>query len=354
MKNRYQITVIRKNDKKQKLDYHKFLESYLDAYFQQTLEWSNIITDLGNDELVLIIAKDENRRIVGAIPLFIFRSPYGSIINSVPYPGPLGGVAISSDQHDRKIVFSQLMKSVDDLAEKEHCLTTTIISSPFTPDHELYRKYWKPDWELENYTLFIDLTKPIKSTSHFRNNLNRMIKKATKNRLTIKKTTNSKDFNQWYKLHINRHTQLGLEPIPKKLLEGFFNHLISDKGLFFVVKNGSQVEAGCFVAYHKNILDTYIYSGNPEAYKSGAVYLLIDHIIKWAKNEGFKIFNWQSSKPRGGGPYNFKMQWGSKEIPYYFFTKKHGDITPLIKVGLDRIKEEYKWHFVLPYSVYDA
>lgn len=352
MNNAYEITIIRKGDKKKETEYQDFLDTCPDAYFQQTLQWKNVIANLGTDEPIIIAITSKNN-IVGAIPLYIFRSKYGSIINSIPYPGPLGGVVINSNHPDRETIFSKLMASVDDFAKQNNCIVATIISAPFIPDHDWYRKYFQPTWELENYTLYLDLKQAPKTTSHFRNNLNRMLKKAASRKFSVLETTNLDDFERWYLIHSKRHNELGIHPLPKNLLMGFFKHLIPhNKGKFFVVKNQNGVVAGCFVAYHAKIIDTYIYSGDATAYKEGVMYLLIHHIIEWSRNQGFEILNWQSSKPRSAGPYNFKMQWGSKETPYYFFTKKYGDITPLVKLGLDRVKEEYKWHFVLPYSAF--
>lgn len=331
----------------------QFFENNPKAYIQQTPFWAKIISSCGKDIPIFIVAK-KNNTIVGVLPIFIFKGQQGTIINSVPYPGPLGGVVINPQIVKRNIIFSTLLNAVDEFAQKNNILLATIISSPFIPDHNLYRRYWKPDWEFENYTLFIDLTETIQFKYRARNR-RRMLNKGRENGFNVEACKTKKDFESWYKIHIKRHKSLGLEPLPKKLLERFFSYLVKkNQGRFFVVKNRSQkVVAGCFIGFHKDILDIYIMSGDLSAYQQGAVFILVEYLLEWAKENKFKIFNWQSSKPRGGGPYNFKMQWGSQEKPYYFFTKQYGNITPLISKGLNWVKKEYKWHYVLPYSVFD-
>lgn len=331
----------------------KFLDNSPFAFFQQTLEWRNVIDEMGTDQSIYILAK-EDKKVVGLLPLYIFRSIHGNIINSIPYPGPLGGILIQDGHKQKELIFKLITKGLDSLAQKEKCVLATLISSPFSSDYRLYKKYFNPDWELNNYTLYIDLKKPITTTSHFRNNLKRMIKKANNNKFYVEQSDSIKDIKEWYKLHCHRHKQLALAPLPEKILTGLLKHLVpSGKAVFFVVKKGKRIIAGCFTAYHKDVVDTYIYSGNEESYKNGAIYLLIDHVLKWAKNNNFKILNWQSSKPKGGGPYNFKLQWGSVESQYFFFTKKYGSIDKILKLGVSGAREKYKWHFVLPYSVFE-
>lgn len=332
----------------------KFLDSSSSAFFQQTLEWRNVIKEMGTDRPIYILAKD-GKKIVGLLPLYIFKSRYGNIINSVPYPGPLGGILIQNGHKQKELIFNLIIKGLNSLAQKEKCVLATLISSPFSNEYRLYKKHFCPDWELENHTLYINLKKARSTTSHFRNNLKRMIKKANSRKFYVEQTDSIKDIKKWYKLHRYRHKQLGLEPLPKKILTGLLKHLVaSNKAKFFVVKRGKGIEAGCFTAYHKAIIDTYIYSGSEESYKNGAIYLLIDYVLNWATNNNFEIFNWQSSKPKGGGPYNFKLQWGSLESQYYFFTKKYGTIDRILKLGVNGIQEKYKWHFVLPYSVFET
>lgn len=345
------ISYVRSGETKKEKECKHFLENSPLAYVQQTIQWRDVIESFDTDNSVFIVVQEQGD-IVGILPVYIFRSKHGNIINSVPYPGPIGGVVISPNHPNRELVFLKLMNAVDNLVKKENCVLATIISSPFIPDEEWYRKYFQPTWEMDNYTLYIDLTKPITTTSHFRNNLKRMVNRAAGLGYKVRETQDKRMLERWYEVHKKRHEALGLDPLPEKLVTGILKYLIPEnKAKFFVVTKNDKLEAGCLVCYHKSIIDTYMLSGNSTAYRDGAVYLLIDHILSLARKNKFKIFNWQSSKPRGGGPYNFKMQWGSQETPYYFFTKQYGDITPLLKLGLDHIKEEYKWHFVLPYNI---
>lgn len=335
--------------------YQSFLESAKDSYFAHSIFWRNVIESQGRDKGIIVAASQEGN-IVGAIPLFIYKCRYGNIINSVPYPGPLGGVVIGNvAKGEKELIFGKLMAAVNALAKDNDCTLVTVISSPFWPNDELYRKYFKPDFELENYTLYIDLAKPIKTTSHFRNNLKRMLERAAENNLSIEMASGARQFDDWYCLHEARHKSLGLEPSPKSFLKKAFLVMRSNKsGELFLVKGKDEIQAGCLVFYQGQVLDTYMISGSREAYNNGAIYFLIDFLIGWAKERGLRYFNWQSSKPRGSGPYNFKVQWGSREAKYYFFTKVYKPIDKILSLGRCVLAKAYEWHFVVPYDQVDS
>lgn len=334
--------------------YQSFLESAKDCYFQQSIFWRNVIESQGRDKGV-IVAAYQGGNIMGAIPLFIYKCRYGNIINSVPYPGPLGGVVIGNVARGEKdLIFGKLMAAVNALAKDNGCTLVTVISSPFWPNDELYRKYFKPDFELENYTLYIDLTKEAKTTAHFRNNLKRILARAKSNDLSIATASGAREFDDWYKLHKARHRSLGLAPLPKSFLKKAFSVMRANKsGELFLVNGKGEIQAGCLVFYQGQVLDIYMISGSREAYNNGAIYFLIDFLIGWAKQRGFRYFNWQSSKPRGSGPYNFKMQWGSREAKYYFFTKVYKPIDKILSLRRRALESAYKWHFVVPYDQVD-
>lgn len=351
-----QITTLSSLTQKKAREVDAFLDAATGSYFQQTMHWKNVLDGFKTDKFYLLVAS-QDAKIKALLPMYLYQSDYGNILTSIPYPGPLGGIVVSDSttKKQKEEIYKLLFRKVDRLAKETKSITATIISSPFWPDDKLYKKYFHPTYTLENYTLAIDLTKKIPTTSHFRNNLNRMLKKAVLNNLKIEESSLVKDISEWYKVHKKRHTTLGLQPLPFALFEGSLKEMVPhDKGRFFFVKQKGIIIAGCFVAYHNHILDIYMMSGTTKSYALGAIYLLVNHLLAWTKKRGFWYFNFQSSKPRGSGPYKFKTSWGAREYPYYFFTKAYKPINPLKSLSPKQISKEYPWHYVLPYSLLDV
>ena len=72
--------------------------------------------------------------------------------------------------------------------------------------------------------------------------------------------------------------------------------------------------------------------------------------LDWAREAGYRYFNWQSSSSRTSGVYQFKQKWGSLEGQHHYLTRITGDITTLRQVPLDAIRAGYPWHYVMPFE----
>ena len=143
-------------------------------------------------------------------------------------------------------------------------------------------------------------------------------------------------------------------PLEYKLFENMFDSLVPlEKASLILVKDGDTICSGCFFIYHKKIMDVFMLSMNPEYVGKGVNYLNVDHSLYWARGLGVDTYNWQSSRDRECGVYRFKKQWGSVEAGYYFLTKLFCAPDRILEIGIDRIKEEYMWHYVVPFGIFE-
>ena len=78
-------------------------------------------------------------------------------------------------------------------------------------------------------------------------------------------------------------------------------------------------------------------------------HLLASHSIGWARENGFRYYNWQGSPP-GSGVERFKRQWGGREYDYCFFTRITGDPSPYLDSSVSQLLDGYRWHYVLPFD----
>jgi hypothetical protein len=83
--------------------------------------------------------------------------------------------------------------------------------------------------------------------------------------------------------------------------------------------------------------------------KLGGNFLLALHSIRWAREQGFRHYNWQPSPP-DSGVYRFKRQWGSRDVRYSYLTRITGDPEPFLRSTPDVIASAYRWHFALPFD----
>lgn len=339
--------------------YRTFCESCPQVVAQQTLEWCYTIKDLGPDEPYLLMAK-EGETVVGILPAYLYRHPLGNILTSVPQPGPLGGVSADPDYPDRKLIYKELLGAMEEVARAEGCITMTVITSPFSDDRELYEGCGPWEFTLENFCQAIRLEEffePDGTVAHRgyhrrSSNLGRNMAKARGSALTVRETDDDRTLDVWWEIHRERFETIGARPLPRELFSSFRRWMIhGGKGTFLGAFVEDTLVGGAWYVHHDGVMDSYMPSANELGLSLGAYYLIAEVSLHKARDLGVKWYNWQSSSSRTSGVYRFKAQWGSHDLTYAFLTRVVGDISSLCEAQEDEVRQAYRWHYVLPFSV---
>lgn len=338
--------------------YRDFCERCPQVVAQQTLEWCYTIKDLGPDEPFLLMAK-EGEAVVGILPAYLYRSPLGNVLTSVPQPGPLGGVSADPEHPGRKLVYKALLGAMEEVAREKGCVTMTVITSPFLDDKELYEGCGPWKFTLENFCQTVRLedffgTDGVVAHKDYHRkggNLYRNLHRARRS-MTVRETDDESIIDAWWVIHRERFETIGARPLPKELFERFRRWMIQEsKGIFLgAFVDGALVGGGWYI-YHGEVMDSYMPSANKEGLAMGANYLLADASLQRAREVGMRFYNWQSSPGRDSGVYRFKAQWGSEDRTYCFLTRVVGDLSTIYKAAEAELREAYPWHYVLPFSV---
>jgi hypothetical protein len=332
--------------------YEKFLDNCPDSFLQQTTDWANVIKDEGPDTPIFLLYEENNKDIAG-IPLYLFKEDLGNILTSIPQPGPMGGIITKNDisQNKRKRIYKNLMEYIDKIAIKNNCILFCTITNPFIDDYFFYKDIFEPDFELENFTQIIDLNKPLSLSHGVRNNIN----KAKKLNLHVNRKIDSEIFSEWYEIHKKRHEELGVIPLEKELLHKIIFMIINTgRGDFISIHKGKKIIAGGIFIHNKYTMDVYMLSFDNSYSQFKPNYIIIDEIIEIAGKKKINFFNWQSSAKRNDGVYEFKRQWGSKEMKYYYLTKLYCSPEDIKIIGKNNIKTKYKNHFLLPFGYFES
>jgi len=340
------------HEKKLVQRYDTLLNNCSDSFIQQSSDWARVIKNEGPDKPLFLLFEENGKDIAG-IPLYLFEEGEGNILTSIPHPGPLGGI-FSSDflsQNKKKIIYKKLINHIDKLAVRYNCILFSTITNPITEDYTQYKEVFTPDFELENFTQIIDLTKPSTRSHGVRNNIN----KAKNNKLEITYSKDVDTFSKWVKIHNKRHHELGITPLKKELLNKIFKMINkSGNGNFISIYKEDKIIAGGIFINNNFTMDVYMLSFDKQYSKFKPNYILIDEIIKIAEKKKIKYFNWQSSASRNDGVYEFKRQWGSIEKKYYYLTKIYCSPEKIKSIGLINIKAKYPNHFLIPFGFFES
>jgi len=322
----------------------KYLEEN-NSVVQQTEDWIKINKSIRGDEETHYIAYESDGKISGVLPLCIIKNKLGNIMNSLPYHGSYGGIVC-----DNKNLYETLIEDAIKLAKEKDCVLFTIVSDPFSDKHKEYIKIIKPDYIYENFMTYNEL-----NNLSFNKKIRWDIKTPEKHMVSVNFNQTKENVLKFYEYYKELMVDYGSRCVPEKYFLDVFEKLVPEnKAKFIFGEKKNKIIAGIMLINNKNIID-YIFSAYDKKYRSSQINsLLIYEGMKWAKSQEIDIWNWQSCKSKSNSTFNFKKKWGAIEGKHYYYTKVLGDIKPLLNIGFDKLREIYKWYYVLPKFVWDG
>jgi Acetyltransferase (GNAT) domain len=332
--------------------YDRLFESCETAFIQQSSDWADVIAAVCPDRPIFLLCEQNGVDIAG-LPLYLYHSPLGNILTSVPAPGPLGGIftpeTLSSSEKAQ--VYHCLLEHTLRIAKRYQCISLTIITNPLICDLSLYEQYLEPTYVFKNFTQYIPLTTPVKRSRKLRQNLNR----AKEFGFQITVNGSRDELLEWHQIHQQRHQQLQVQPLELRLFERLMDVLIpKKKALFLLARHGDEIASGCFYIFHRRHLDVYLISMNDAFAEQDPNSVITDYSIALASEYDWQVYNWQSSPSRNSGVYEYKRRWGSIERPYYFVTKLLVEPQQLLEIDPVSLKIAYPGHYVIPFAAYAA
>lgn len=326
---------------------------------QQSLEWSDVIAPISPDRPYFLVVRNmSDQTIIAGLPLYHFKGELGNILTSVPHAGPLGGIICTEKLGDVTAhdIYQALIKRATQMAEEFGCIALTIITHPFLDDAGLYWGRTPPNYVLNNFCQVVDLKSIFDDSgayntgkSSYNSHIRRNLSKAYEAGVTVQ-WGEEQDFDLWYEIHRERHSQLGAQPLPESLLKGVVTKMkTAGLGNLAVAKMKETVIGGCAYIWNKEVVDAYMPSGDSNYLKYGINYVAIDFGLRQFAKQGFKWFNWQSCS-RNSGVYDFKKRWGSVEKTYKFLTWTFAGFEKVLEAGKDRISKAYQWHYLAPFE----
>jgi CelD/BcsL family acetyltransferase involved in cellulose biosynthesis len=339
--------------------YDALFEACPGALIQQSTWWAEVIQELGPDRPIFLLCQ-RNGEALGGLPLYLYHGRLGNLLTSVPQAGPLGGVFVRPElaAADIAAVYAALIRTAVEIVERCHAIALNIITHPFEDDLALYQRHLEPHYIFENFTQYIPVESAIVAgtiqmrDSKTRNHLQRNLRRAVEAGLTVTTEATDEEFCEWYKIHCQRHTEIGAQPLDRRLLANIRTVLAPrGKGRFILVKRGNTIASGALFISHVRVADVFMISMNTEFESHAPNWLNITAALHWAAEDGISILNWQSSPNRTGGVYGFKRQWGSLERPYYFVTRLFRPAAEIREWGRDTLMQEFPGHYVVPFGI---
>lgn len=322
------------------------------AINQQDYKLKEIYSDNCKFQYEYIICK-ENDKILGIMPFVLYNNINGNVIHSMPFVG-YGGIASLNENKDE--IYSSIINYLNEVAVKNNVLLITICTKPFDSDYNLYKKYFKPDYERKNFYQYMLLDGDIEANmkGKFRRNLKRNIKKCKECGVILEESKDLNDLKLWYNdVYCKRLTETNCAIYPYTVFETMILKLDDARVKMVYTKLDGKIIGGGLFLNQGISFDNFMRVVDSEYFYTQAGNLIDEWSIEYAQNAGLKYYNWQSCDEIGSTIYKYKEDWGSKLDYHYYLTKIVGDVSSFKKTQLKTIKEEYKGIYVMPYEEFE-
>jgi len=282
-------------------------------------EWRKILEQAYGYECIYLIAEEGNE-IVSVFPTVMIRSKlFGTQICSLPF-SDYGGLLLSNEAGCT--VMNSFLES----------LSTSIGKADFlevrTPVQTSVADCLSKNLErgkMEYVTFVTDLSKPFEEIwkKDFDKHVRNAMRKAIKNNLEVANEKWGENLDEFYHIYLLTMKKLGSPAHRLKFFKSLHDLLRDEHVKLFLSKKSNKTIGGVVAFTGRRTIYASYEVTDPNYKNLNPASLLFSRVIEWGCSKGYHFFDFGRTL-RGSGVYNFKKQWGGKEIsqPYYYLGKK--------------------------------
>ncbi len=337
-------------------EYETFIQSFPTTMIYASLVYRDILREFIPAEPKYLIALDDSSEIIGALPAFISRANnFPPVINSLPFYGSNGGVIADPA---RPCLKKSLIEGFNSLARQHGCAASTIVTSPFSSeDIGCYEEFCRHDFRDERIgqiTCLPDLPQDGRNVKNllmgmYHQKTRNMVRKAEKSGVSAKKSLSEDDWKFLSDTHQENMREIGGLAKPKSFFSLIDKHLTGKKSCSVYTAFFDRKPIGALLVLYYNRTAEYFTPVVLGEYRSfQPLSMLICQAMQDAVEIGCRFWNWGGTWLNQDGVYDFKKRWGTKDFPYYYYTKVYDH--SILACSKNELLEHYPYFYVLPFS----
>jgi hypothetical protein len=294
-----------------------------------------------------IIARNQ-QGIRAVLPAVYRDGPAGGVLNSLPYYGSNGGIIqVEVDEVAKAKVIEHFYRFAEDLG----CVSATIITNPLLQDSGFYEEHTKfdlRDQRIGQFTPLSSVKHPDDLMSIFDDPRPRNIRRAIKEGVRVASDHSQESLNFLYETHFANITAIGGLPKERSFFDDLLEILPKNTWTIYTAYLDEARIAALLVMYFNNTVE-YFTPAVVESFRSvQPLSLIIYKAMQDFMGMGYSNWNWGGTWLSQTGVYDFKKRWGTKDLPYYYYTRLFN--RQILKSSKEELSRNYKGFFVLPYS----
>jgi hypothetical protein len=324
-------------------DYDRFLIQCESSLIYHSTAYCDFLQKLAGGMPNYLLALDQNNEICGALPLFFKQGRYGTICNSLPFFGSIGGVVGNNAQ-----ARTALLTRYREVIAQPDIATATIIENPLETRGNNDIVHDVTDWRIGQVTPLDGEGAPAdRLMAAFHQKTRNMIRKAEKSAITVDIDESAYGFLEG--IHKENIGALGGMVKPPAFFELVQERFVagSHRRLYVARQDGEMI-AAALMLYFNETVEYFIPVIRSEFRQLQPLSLIIYRAMIDASNDGYRWWNWGGTWPSQEGVYRFKKRWGTEDRNYKYYTRINN--RGLLTLSREEILREYPWYFVVPFD----
>jgi len=289
----------------------------------------------------------ENDEIVGALPSFIKETPLGNCMNSLPYYGSNGGIIEHAGRED---VRAALIAEFLNTAKAYNCLTSTIITSPYTQDKSIFAENFAYDYMSKRLCQITEICEKDELMDKYHYKTRNSIRKAEKSNITIQVENDIDSMHFLAEQQTVNMKRIGAVPKEASFFKSVEETLNAgvDYNIINAYLDGHRISS-LLLLYNNKTVEYFVPVTVDEFKTYQPMSLIIYFAMQDAWEKGYKYWNWGGTGLTQKSLYDFKKKWGSEDYDYFYYTKIHDK--SVLDMKQEDISANFKYFFLVPYEI---
>jgi len=327
--------------------YEEFLLARPETLLYQSWRYQSLLIDLLGCRQQGLLALDDSGHIQAVLPLMAKDGPMGTVLNSLPFYGS-NGALVGDDMTAR----AELLVTYQRLVQAPGIATATLIENPLAPVGADGLAYDLKDERIGQLTPLPaagDEKAALMQSFHYKTR--NMVRKAEK--LGVQVVVDNEAMTFLVEVHEENMREIGglaksrnfFAALPQYFRPGYDYCL-------YVARLGGEPVAAILLFFFNQTVEYFTPVVRKEYRDTQALSAVIFRAMCDASAQGYAWWNWGGTWLSQEGVYRFKSRWGTKEMPYRYFTSVNNHA--ILKASPAELLAWYPSFFTVPFSTLSA
>ena len=287
-----------------------------------TLEWRNALaTCFKQMEPLYFTVRDESGSIAGALCCFIFRPiPLSKSLLSMPWALP-GGPLFFPGTNVATATLSVCDK-LDEISRRRR-LSEAVFTLPSHCSADITSSFTSAGYsvEAERFTHILNVEAGFDAVwNAYNKRVRGAVRKAEKTGVIVRETEDEADMMEFYRLYLKMMSRFDSTPKPLSLLKYLQTSPIAR---LVVAQLADRIIAGLLFLHFNSSVRLWCEASDPDYLLYRPNNVIINYIIRWACERGYKLVDFGASPPENEGLVAFKEEWRAKKVWFHTLARTY-------------------------------